>query len=82
VDGAGTTIAVQQKGMRHADIYMTMNIYCTVLTDEMSTASGKESRLELTARVTARVTARTRAQVIENMAERVGFETIVQRSFM
>jgi hypothetical protein len=31
--------------MRHADIRTTMNVYGTVVTDEMATASGKVARL-------------------------------------
>jgi len=45
IDAVGTTIAVQQKLMRHADIRTTMNIYGDIVTDEMSTASGKVARL-------------------------------------
>ena len=45
LDAVGTTIAVQQKLMRHADIRTTMNVYGTVVTDEMVTASGKVARL-------------------------------------
>ena len=30
-----TTVAVQQKMMRHADVRTTMNIYGDVVTDEM-----------------------------------------------
>ncbi len=45
LDAVGTTIAVQQKLMRHADIRTTMNVYGTVVTDEMATASGKVARL-------------------------------------
>jgi integrase len=47
LDAVGTTIAVQQKLMRHADIRTTMNVYGNVVTDEMSTASGKVARLAL-----------------------------------
>jgi hypothetical protein len=36
---------VEQKLMRHADIRTTMNVYGTVVTDEMTTASGKVARL-------------------------------------
>jgi hypothetical protein len=32
---AGTSVAVQQKLMRHPDIYTTMNIYGDVVTDEI-----------------------------------------------
>jgi integrase len=45
LDAVGTTIAVQQKLMRHANIRTTMNVYGTVVTEEMSTASGKVARL-------------------------------------
>jgi integrase len=45
LDAVGTTIAVQQKLMRHADIRTTMIVYGTVVTDEMATASGKVARL-------------------------------------
>ena len=38
LDAVGTTIAVQQKLMRHADIRTTMNVYGDVVTDEMSQA--------------------------------------------
>jgi integrase len=47
LDAVGTTIAVQQKLMRHADIRTTMNTYGTVVTDEMAIASGKVTRLAL-----------------------------------
>jgi integrase len=47
LDSVGTTIAVQQKLMRHADIRTTMNIYGDVVTDEMAVASGKVTRLAL-----------------------------------
>ena len=45
LDAVGTPIAVQQKLMRHADIRTTMNVYGTVVTDKMATASGKVARL-------------------------------------
>jgi len=45
LDAVGTTIAVQQKLIRHADIRTTMNVYGSVVTDEMSTTSGKVARL-------------------------------------
>ncbi len=47
LDAVGTTIAVQQKLMRHADIRTTMNVYGTVVTDEMTVASGKVAGLAL-----------------------------------
>jgi integrase len=43
----GTTIAVQQSRMRHADIRTTMNAYGDIVTDEMSVASGKVAGLAL-----------------------------------
>jgi integrase len=70
LDAVGTTIAVQQKLMRHADIRTTMNVYGTVVTDEMTIASGKVAGLA----VNRTQTERKPGQVIENMAERVGFE--------
>ena len=48
LDAVGTPIAVQQKLMRHSDIRTTMNIYGTVVTDEMEQASSKVARLALT----------------------------------
>ena len=39
----GTSVAVQQKLMRHADIRITMNIYGDVVTDEMVLANSKVS---------------------------------------
>lgn len=38
-------MTVQQKMMRHADIRTTFNIYGDVVTDEMTTASGKVAQL-------------------------------------
>lgn len=45
LDAVGTPLAVQQKMMRHSDIRTTMNIYGDVVTDEMTTASGKVAEL-------------------------------------
>ncbi len=47
LDAVGTSIAVQQKLMRHADIRTTMNIYGDVVTDEMSVAHAKVVELAL-----------------------------------
>lgn len=47
LDAVGTGIAVQQKLMRHSDIRTTMNVYGTVVTDEMSTAASKVAGLAL-----------------------------------
>ncbi|MDT8071033.1 MAG: site-specific integrase [Terriglobia bacterium] len=47
LDAVGTTVAVQQKLMRHADIRTTMNVYGDVVTDEMEQASSKVARLAL-----------------------------------
>ena len=49
LDAVGTSIAVQQKLMRHADIRTTMNIYGSVVTDEMETASSRVAGLALNA---------------------------------
>jgi integrase len=46
----GTPVGVQQKLMRHADIRTTMNIYGDIVTDEMTLASGKITRLALNGR--------------------------------
>jgi len=45
LDAVGTSVAVQQKMMRHADIRTTFNIYGDVVTDEMNTASSKVAQL-------------------------------------
>jgi integrase len=45
LDPVGTSVAVQQKMMRHADIRTTMNIYGDVVTDEMTTAGVKVFQL-------------------------------------
>lgn len=45
LDAVGTSVAVQQKMMRHTDIRTTMNIYGDVVTDEMSEAGEKVARL-------------------------------------
>jgi integrase len=47
LDAVGTTVAVQQKLMRHADIRTTMNVYGDVVIDEMSQAHKKVVGLAL-----------------------------------
>jgi integrase len=47
LDAVGTSIAVQQKLMRHADVRTTMNIYGDVVTDEMAQAASKVVRLAI-----------------------------------
>jgi len=47
LDAVGTSLAVQQKLMRHADIRTTMNVYGDIVTDEMTVASGKVAGLAL-----------------------------------
>jgi len=47
LDAVGTSVAVQQKMMRHSDIRTTMNIYGDVVTDEMEQAHGKVVGLAL-----------------------------------
>lgn len=47
LDAVGTSLAVQQKLMRHADIRTTMNVYGDVVTDEMAQASSKVVRLAI-----------------------------------
>ncbi|PYV62884.1 MAG: hypothetical protein DMG97_39230 [Acidobacteria bacterium] len=41
LDSVGTSVGVQQKLMRHADIRTTMNIYGDVATPDMREAHGK-----------------------------------------
>jgi integrase len=48
LDAAGTSIAVQQKLMRHSDIRTTFNVYGDVVTDEMARANSKVARMALT----------------------------------
>jgi integrase len=45
LDAVGTSVAVQQRMMRHTDIRTTMNIYGDVVTDEMTTAGIKVAQL-------------------------------------
>jgi integrase len=47
LDAAGTTVAVQQKPMRHGDIRTTMNVYGDVVTNEMQEAHSKVVRMAL-----------------------------------
>jgi integrase len=47
LDAVGTSIAVQQKLMRHSDVRTTMNTYGDVVTDEMSQAASKVAGLAL-----------------------------------
>jgi integrase len=47
LDAVGTGLAVQQKLMRHTDIRTTMNIYGSVVTDEMRAAHSKVVRMAL-----------------------------------
>lgn len=47
LDAVGTPIAVQQKLMRHSDIRTTMNIYGSVVTDEMEKAGARVVELAL-----------------------------------
>jgi integrase len=54
LDAVGTTVAVQQKLMRHADIRTTMNTYGDVVTDEMSQANSKIVALALNGTEAAR----------------------------
>src|SRR5260370_17442856 len=49
LDAVGTTVAVQQKLMRHSDVRTTMNTYGAAVTDEMAQAGAKVPRLPLNA---------------------------------
>jgi integrase len=50
LDAVGTSVAVQQKLMRHADIRTTMNTYGDIVAAEMTVASGKVAGLALNGR--------------------------------
>ena len=54
LDAVGTSVAVQQRLMRHADIRTTMNVYGDIVTDEVKQASGKVAGLALTDRASDR----------------------------
>jgi integrase len=45
LDAVGTSVAVQQKMMRHSDIRTTCNIYGDVVTDEMTIAGVRVAKL-------------------------------------
>ena len=45
LDAVDTSVAVQQKMMRHADIRTTMNIYGDVVTEEMTSAGIKVAQM-------------------------------------
>lgn len=47
LDSVGTSLAVQQKMMRHTDIRTTMNVYGDVVTNEMTQAGTKIAQLAL-----------------------------------
>ncbi|MCU1219836.1 MAG: site-specific integrase [Candidatus Angelobacter sp.] len=47
LDAVGTSVAVQQKLMRHSDVRTTMNVYGDVVTDEMAQAGAKVAGLAL-----------------------------------
>jgi integrase len=54
LDSVGTSIAVQQKLMRHASIVTTLDHYGDIVTNEETVASGKITRLALNGTETAR----------------------------
>ncbi len=47
LDAVGTSVAVQQKLMGHADVRTTLNVYGDVVTDEMQQATSKVAGLAL-----------------------------------
>jgi integrase len=47
LDAVGTTVAAQQKLMRHRNVRTTMNVYGDVVTDEMAQAASKVAGLAL-----------------------------------
>jgi Phage integrase family len=75
LDACGTSFAVQQKMMRHADISTTMRYgQCRHQRDGCSKREGCPNG---TQSVTGFQSGFTRPQVIERMAERVGFEPTI-----
>jgi integrase len=54
LDAVGTQLSVQQRLMRHADIRTTMNIYGSIVTNEMAEAGAKVAGLALNGTDTAR----------------------------
>jgi hypothetical protein len=71
---------VQQKLMRHTDIRTTMNLCGDVVTDEMAQAHSKVVCLALAPRNSDNglQSGSQGSELIENMAEREGFEPSVQ----
>jgi integrase len=47
LDAVGTQVSVQQRLMRHADIRTTMNVYGSIVTNEMAEAGAKVAGLAL-----------------------------------
>jgi integrase len=45
LDSVGTSVGVQQRLMRHADIQTTMNVYGDAVTEDMANAQAKVARL-------------------------------------
>lgn len=45
LDAVGSSVATQQRLMRHSDVRTTMNVYGRIVTDAMSVAAGKVARL-------------------------------------
>ena len=56
LDSVGTSVGVQQRLMRHADIRTTMNIYGDVVTPDMREANGTVAMLALNGRENGRET--------------------------
>jgi len=54
LDAVGTQVSVQQRLMRHADIRTTMNVYGSIVTNEMAEAGAKVAGLALNGTETAR----------------------------
>ncbi|MBZ5550459.1 MAG: site-specific integrase [Acidobacteriia bacterium] len=45
LDAVGSSVATQQRLMRHSDVRTTMNVYGRIVTDAMAVAAGKVARL-------------------------------------
>jgi integrase len=74
LDAVGTTVGVQQKMMRHADVRTTMNICGDVVTDEMVTAQRRVVGMALSGTVNRFLTDFRGQQPTEGLAPQVGLE--------
>jgi hypothetical protein len=78
LDAAGTTVAVQQKPMRHGDIRTTVNVYGDVVTNEMQEAIRRWSRWPCRSLTDLQLNC-VFCKFIEKWRKRVGVETARER---